>query len=230
MKMQLGGNTQSSQGGQLEPGIHDVKFVSLINETIEKKDKSASFDVIKIKFEGTGDKTGKFYEHTVFEPRPGDDQRKANNFGGENPSNTEETGHLFSHLIEAVALTTAQELQKKGKVNLEGWANIKAFMLKATAKSGGILTQIKLLPNKDGRGVFPSFVLGLRKEKDENGNDTFPRTNFIGKNLTFTAKELKSINDKATAKPTNMSTSQPNDKSQSGISIEDDLDLDLDLV
>ena len=227
MKMTLGGNTQSKQGGQLTPGIHDVRFVSLTNETIEKKDKSASFDVIKIKFEGVGDLAGKTYEHTVFEPKPGDDERKDNTFGGKNPSNAEETGHLFSHLIEAVAAQTAQEIAKKGKVNLDGWKNIKAFMLKATAKSAGVQTQIKLVPNKDGKGVFPSFVLGLRKEADEEGNDTFPRTNFIGKNLTFTAKELEKINNQATAKPTDMAKQKATQNAKSNLDVDDDLDLDL---
>ena len=230
MKISLSGNTQSKQGGQLAPGIHNVKFVSLTNETIEKKDKTASFDVIKIKFEGLGDLAGKTYEHTIFEPRPVDNYRKENNFGGSNPSVTEETGHFFSHLIEAVAAKTAEEIAKKGKVELDGWKNIKAFVLKATAKSAGTETQIKLLPNKDGKGVFPSYVLGLRKEPDADGNDTFPRTNFIGKNLTFTAKELEKINNQATAKPTNMSGSTSGSKSTSASLTDDDLDLDLELV
>jgi hypothetical protein len=221
MKITLGGNAQSTQGtsNQLSVGIHDVKFVSLTNETIEKKDGSAKFDVIKIKFEGAGDSAGKTFEHTVFEPRPGDDVRKANNYGYDNPSSTEEMGHLFTHLIDAVAAKSAAEIQKKGTVDLDGWDKIKAFMVQVTAKSVGAQTQIKLVPNKDGRGVFPSFVLGMAKD-----GTPYPRTNFIGKGLTFTANEMKQIAAKATAKPSAM------DVVASPATGDGDLELNLDLV
>lgn len=228
MKITLGGNAQSTQGAssQLGVGMWDVKFASLTNEKIEKKDGSATFDVIKIKFDGIGEKAaGKSYEHTVFEPRPGDDVRKANNFGYDNPSSVEETAHLFLHLIDAVAAKEAAKIQAKGEVEIDGWDKFKAFMLQVTAKSAGVETQIKLVPNKDGRGVFPSFVLGMGKD-----GKPYPRTNFIGKELSWTANEIKQIDARANAKPTVMGSGSTAITAPSNVSIDDELDLDLDLV
>jgi hypothetical protein len=222
MKFNLGGQTQSTQGAsaQLGVGIHDVKFVSLTPEIIEKKDGSATFDVVKIRFE---DAAGKDYTHTVFEPRPGDDIRKDNSFGYKNPSMLEEMQFLFGHLIAAVAPETAKQMEAKGNIELDSWDKVKAFLVKVTAKSGGTQTQIKLVPNKEGRGVFPSFVLGVSK-KDE----VYPRTNFIGKGLTYTANELKAIDTKANARPSAMP--DLNRSINSAATSDDDLDLDLDLV
>lgn len=227
MKFNLGATAPVSTQGtsnQLEAGkIHKVKFLSFAQEKIEKKDKSATFDVIKIKFEGLGEESGKKFEHTIFEPREGvDDLRKPNNFGYENPSNLEELQFLFAHLVAAVAPENSAKL---AGLQVDGWKALVDVMIKLLAKAANKETEIKLMPDKDGRPRFPGFVLGISK-----AGETYPRTNYIGKGLTFTPGEIKQIETRAVAKPTVMANTTKAVDSIADVSVEDDLDFDVDSI
>lgn len=217
------GNTPavSNQGANSQLAantIHTVKFDGVEAVTITKKDGSATFDVLKIKF---SNESGKF-EHTIFEPKPEDAVRKENNYGYENPSNLEEMMFLLRHLIAAVAPKVNEQIEKKGGIAVESWEKLRNFMVVNTVKAIGTETQIKLLADKEGRPRFPGFVLGMSKK-----NETYARTNFIGAKLTFTANELKKIETAAAATPTPMSSDNSADVD---VTVDDELDLDLDLA
>lgn len=177
--------------------IHNVTFEGVEAATIDKKDGSASFDVIRIKFKNDDG----VFEHVLFEPKAGDEIRAKNQYDSENPSNVENLIFTIKHLLAAIAPTVAKQIEEKG-LSVEGWngdKGLRQFLVKNTAKANGTETQIKLLATKEGNPIFPGFPLGMSKE----GN-VYPRTNFIGKNLKFTAKEIERMNAVATATSTNM--------------------------
>ena len=187
--------SQSTGGTRLAANtIHNVKFDGAEAVTIDKKDGSASFDVLRLKFkndEGT-------FEHVIFEPKAGDDVRQKNQFDSDNPSNLENLIFTIKHLLVAVAPTVAKQIEDKG-ILVDGWngdKGLRQFVVKNTEKATGAETQIKLLSDKDNNPQFPGFPLGMSKE----GN-VYPRTNFIGKDLKFTPAEIKRMNSVATATP-----------------------------
>lgn len=200
--------------------IHTVQFDGAVADTIIKKDGSGdTFNVLRVKFkndEGT-------YEETIFEPRAGDDQRPANNFGGENPAPMEELMFKIRHLIAAVAPAADAAINKKGSLNFGSWDDLRKFVVTNTAKSVGTTTQIKLIADKDGNPRFPGYVLSISKK-----GEVYPRTNFIGAKLAFTPKEMEKIEATTSAKPTQMPSNTP--ASTPVGSTGGDLDLDIDLL
>jgi len=177
--------------------IHTVKFDGAEAETIEKKDKSATFDVLRLKFKGENG----LFDHVIFEPKAGDEVQQENSFGSKNPSNLENLIFTVKHLLSAVAPTVAKQIEDKG-LNIDGWngkGGLREFVVNNTKKSIGAEVQIKLLADKDGNPQFPGFPLGMSRE----GN-VYPRTNFIGQNLSFTPKEIERMNSVASAKPSSM--------------------------
>lgn len=210
-------STQGTNNQLAANSIHDVTFDGVTAETIEKKDGSASFSVMKVNFSNAD---GKF-EHTIFEPRAEDNERKDNNFGYQNPSNVEELMFMLRHLIAAVAPKVHEAIEKKGGIAVASWEELRKFMVEKTKAAIGTTTQIKLLATGEGRPRFPGFVLGISKK-----NEVYPRTNFIGAKLTFTANELKRMETVAAAKPTDIDTVT----SKGEVDLSDDLDLDLDLA
>lgn len=230
MKFNLGGEIASeSKAGKSTRlkanAIHDVIFDGVVAETITKKDGSESFNVLKLKFKND---EGLTYEDTIFEPREQDGVRQANNFGYENPSNVEELQFKVKHLLSAVAPDVAKKMDSKADgVVIDGWEGLRQFIVKNTAKAIGTRTQIKLLSDKDNNPRFPGFVLGITK-----AGQPYPKTNFIGAKLAFTAKEEERIEKAASATPTRM-PSKSNDDSLDlsvGVAGDGDLDLDLDLA
>jgi hypothetical protein len=192
--------SQSNGATRLKAGeIHLVKYDGAEATVIEKKDGSATFDVLKLKFKND-DGT---FEHVIFEPKEGDEVRVENAFGSQNPSNLENLIFTVKHLLAAVAPEVSKKIEEKG-LNIEGWNGkngLREFVVNNTAKSIGKEVEIKLVKDKTGNAVFPSFPLGMSKE----GN-VYPRTNFIGKNLQFTAKEIERMNSITSAAPTQMSS------------------------
>jgi len=193
--------SQSTGATRLKGGeIHDVKFDGAEATTIEKKDGSATFDVLKLKFKND-DGT---FEHVLFEPKEGDEIRQKNQYDSENPSNVENLIFTVKHLLAAVAPDVAKKIEDKG-LNIEGWngkSGLREFVVNNTAKSKDKEVRIKLVKDKTGNGVFPSFPLGMSKE-----GSVYPRTNFIvaaGGKLDFTAKEIERMNSIAAASPTSM--------------------------
>jgi hypothetical protein len=196
-----GGAATSTVVAQLAGNaIHDVTFKGVEAKTIESKD-GDKYDILSIKFAG---ENGAIFEDSIFEPKAGDDQRKKNNFGYENPSNVEEMMFKVKHLLAAVAPKVAEKIEKAGGMDVGSWSALRDFVVKYTAEAAknGAKTQIKLISRTDSKGVtrahFPSFVLGINKD-----NKAYPKTNFIGATLAFTAKEQAKIDEAATAKPNN---------------------------
>ena len=194
-----GGAATSTVVAQLTGNaIHEVTFKGVEAKTIESKD-GDKYDILSIKFAGDN---GAVFEDSIFEPKAGDDQRKKNNFGYENPSNVEEMMFKVKHLLAAVAPKVAEKIEKAGGLDVGTWAALRDFVVKHTTPAIGAKTQIKLISRTDSKGVtrahFPSFVLGINKD-----NKTYPKTNFIGATLAFTAKEQAKIDEAATAKPNN---------------------------
>lgn len=207
-------------------GIYDVIFKGVAAETIESKKDGKKYNILKIKF---ADANGATFEDSVFEPTGEKDfKRQANNYGSENPSAVEEMLHKFKHLIRSVDPDLANKIDDGTKpLTAPNWAGLCALMVKATTKHIGKEVQIKLLANKNGHAIFPGFVLGISKE----GN-VYPRTNFIGANLSFTAKELERIENTATARPSSMPDNSGidldmGDTSDAAVTTAD-LDIDLD--
>lgn len=222
-----GGASASTIVAQLAGNqIHDVTFKGVEAKTIESKD-GTKFNILSIKF---ANDTG-IYEDTVFELKNGDDVRKKNNFGYENPSALEELAFKVKHLLAAVNPKVAQQITDKGGLKMGSWKELTDFVVKHTEKAIGAETQIKLLERTDAKGVkrsnFPGFVLGISKK-----NELYPKTNFIGAKLAWTAKEQEKINAATTATPTNpdsFDASTPSAPS-APVSGVDELNLDFDLV
>lgn len=176
--------------------IHNVTFKGLEFTKIQGKD-GRTYQVLDMKF---ADADGAIFTDRSFEPQPGDDVRKDNNYGYKNPAPVEELQFKFMQLLSAVNPEIYKEvIDPKKKINISGWSKFAEFFIKHTSEKVGTELQIKLLANKDGYAQFPRFVLALNKD-----NDAYPRTSYIGKTLTFTAKELKTIEEANNAKPTTM--------------------------
>lgn len=192
--------SQSNIVAQL-PGnaIHTVKFEGIEAKEIESKSSGEKFKILSIKFKN---ESGVF-EDTIFELKAGSDQRVKNQWGYDSPSALEELMFKLKHLLAAVAPKVAEKIEKADGFNVASWDELRTFMVNQTKNAIGTETQIKLLSRTDAKGAsratFPGFVLGISKE-----GKPYPRTNFIGPVLAFTAKEQEKITNASTAKPTNV--------------------------
>lgn len=194
--------------------IYTVKWEGATAEELESKDGN-KYAVLKLKFTN---EDGEFTD-TVFEPKEGDEIQKPNNYGYNNPSRVDELMFKLHHLIAAVNPKASEQLSKK-KVEISTWNDLRNYVVKHTTASAGATIQIKLVSDNKGNAQFPAFVLGFSKS-----GDLYPRTNFIGDKLAFTAKEQEKINAAATAKPSNMEAKVG---APSVTLTADDLDIDID--
>lgn len=223
MDYNLPGGASTSTATQQLPGnqIHEVTFKGVETKTIESKT-GEKFDIISIKF---ANDSGNF-EDTLFELKKGDNERKKNNFGYENPSALEELQFKAKHLLAAVAPKVAAQIEEKGGLKIGSWDAFGKFLVKHANVGIGAQTQIKLVERTDAKGIkrinFPSFVLGVNKK-----NEVYPKTNFIGSKLVWTAKEKERMETTATAKPTDPAAFMSGNTSGAKPELELDLDLDL---
>ena len=186
--------------GQLEGNkIHDVQFDGC--EAVELKD--GTMKVLRIKFsndEGV-------FNHTIFEPRDGDDQ-DTDGMYGKNPSRIKEMMTLLRHLGAAVCPDLVEYINSiNGSVT---WDQIRKKIVEVTTPAIGTKTKIKLLakkrtdPNTGAErndAVFPSYFLSYSRE-----GALYMRTKFIGSRLVFTDKELTAIKNQENAKPVSVSS------------------------
>lgn len=186
--------------GQLEGNkIHDVQFDGC--EAVELKD--GTMKVLRIKFsndEGV-------FNHTIFEPRDGDDQ-DTDGMYGKNPSRIKEMMTLLRHLGAAVCPALVEYINSiNGSVT---WDQIRKKIVEVTTPAIGTKTKIKLLakkrtdPNTGAErsdAVFPSYFLSYNRE-----GALYMRTKFIGPRLVFTDKELTAIKNQENAKPVSVSS------------------------
>ena len=175
--------------------IYDVTFDGCeIRDIQGVQDKTKTFHVLDIKF---SNKDGVF-THTEFEPKPEDMEDTTNAFGNPQPSRVKAMMLLFKHLIDAVNPELGKAIDKKEKsLNTTSWDALRKLMVQATDPGKGTAVQIKLIKNNKGVAVFPGFFANYSK-----AGNLYMSTNFIGKKLFFTAKELDKISKATTSQPT----------------------------
>lgn len=207
--------------------IHAVKFDGVEIKDIQGvKDPSQTYKVVVIKFsndEGV-------YEHTIFEPKSSDFERTETEFTNKNgnvekipqASNVELIMLLFKHLVDAVNPTLAAKIDSgEAKIGGKDWNELRQVLVKMTDSVKGSETNIKLIKNNKGEGIFPGFFAGITKE-----GKAYIKNNFIGKKLSFAAYEMSKIKNAATAKKTPMD-SKPLDLGVSTYSGSDSSELDM---
>ncbi len=199
------GSAQANVITQL-PGnaIHTVKWMGAEAKDIEPKNGGDKMKLLVLKFKNADG----VFEETIFEGKPGDDKRVVNQWKYESPSAVEETMFKIKHLIAALNPKVAEHIEKKGFA-VTSWDELRAFVVKHTTQQIGTETQIKIFSRTDSKGVvrtnFPSFVLSISK-----AGELYPKTNFIGAKLAFTAKEQEKINNATSGKPSDMSSKMGN--------------------
>ena len=191
------GLSQSSTRKPLEGNmIHDVIFDGCeARDFTGVQDSSKTFHVLEIKFHNDNG----FFTHTVWEPREEDAQDRQGAFG-EQPSNVKVMMYTFKHLIDAVNPELGKKIDsKEEKITVSSWEALRKYMVENTASGIGTETKIKLIKNNRGEAMFPYFLNYNREGK------LYMSTNFIGKGVFFTTKELDRIKKANTAVPTPVS-------------------------
>lgn len=225
------GSAQASVFTQL-PGnaIHTVKWMGAESKDIEPKAGGDKMKVLVLKFKNDAG----VFEETIFEAKPGDDKRVVNQWKYESPSAVEETMFKIKHLLAALNPKIAKQIEEKG-FQVSSWDELRNFVVKQTTASIGTETEIKIFSRTDAKGVvrtnFPSFVLSINK-----AGAVYPKTNFIGEKLAFTAKEQEKINNATSGKATDMSKKIGSDKLSvetpeiAALTVDDLSDLNFDNV
>jgi hypothetical protein len=205
--------------------IYTVQFDGCVTEDIKGvKDPTQVYKVLKLKF---SNQEGAF-EHTVFEPKSEDFERKSNEFTNKNgktesipqPSNVESMMLLFKHAIDTINPTIAKQIDSNEKnLGAASWDDLRGLVAKILDAGKGVTTKIKLLKNNKGEAQFPGFFTGISKE-----GKVYVKNNFIGERLSFSTYEADKINKEQNAKPT--SAASFNDTSFN-TSAPADLDMDF---
>jgi hypothetical protein len=223
------GTSQSTTKPRLSGNnIYDVKFDGCEIEDIQgKKDPTMIYKVLKLKFSNDD---GAF-EHTVFEPRAEDFDRRESEFTNKQgktekipqASNVESMMLLFKHAIDSIVPSVGKEIDAKTKSLTAGnWEDLRKLVVQILDKGKGTTTRIKLMKNgKTGEATFPGFFTGLTKE-----GVPYVKNNFIGAKIAFSTYELQRISNEATAKPTKASefAIAPEPESQDGLDLNFEVD------
>lgn len=205
------GTSQSTAQPKLAGNaIYDVTFDGCEIKDIDGvKDPTAKYKNLIIKFKNEDG----VFEHTVWEPRPDDFNRRETEFKDKDgkinkipqPSNVESMMLLFKHVIDSVNPKVAEAIDKKEKsLGAANWDDLRTLIVKILdpMKDKGIKVKIKLLKNtKSGDAVFPGFFAGLTKE-----GVAYVKNNFIGPKVAFTTYEIQRIQNEANAKPSQTKT------------------------
>lgn len=175
--------------------IYDVTFDGCEARDIQGvQDTTKVFHVLDIKFSNDEG----IYTHTIFEPAEADMEDRQGPFGPQ-PSNVKAMMLLFKHLIDAVNPELGKAIDNKEKsLATSSWDALRKLMVQATDPGKGTQTKIKLVKNNKGVATFPFFAAYSKEGK------LYMQTNFIGKNIFFTNKELDRITKATEAKPTDV--------------------------
>lgn len=177
--------------------IHTVKFDGI--EAVDMK--NGELHNLRIKFSNDDG----YFNHTIFEPQPGDDQDTEGAFGP-NPSRVKTMMTLLRHLGAAVCpdlITAINSFDEKTT-----WEQIRKKVIEVTTPAIGTETKIKLLKRQrtnvntgelETEVQFPGFFLSYNRE-----GKLYMKTNFIGKGIYFSDKELTAIKKQETAQPVTM--------------------------
>jgi hypothetical protein len=184
--------------------VHKVTFVKCEAVDIPGvKHPGEVYKVLRFRFENENG----YFEHTVFEPKEGDDQRKSITVHDKNgnineieqPSNIENIMLLFKHIIDAINPEVAAKIDAgTASLKASNWDELRNIMCKILNPKAGTETNIKLLKNNNGDAVFPSyFTRVVKTEKYPNGLAVI-RNNFIGDKIAFTTYEMDRIQKQIT--------------------------------
>jgi len=210
--------------------IYDVKFDGCeIQDIVGVKDPTMTYKVLKVKF---SNEDGTF-EHTVFEPRAEDFDRRESEYNNTKTgklekipqaSNVESMMLFFKHVIDSVDPATAEKIDKKqASLGASNWIDLRSLVARILDAKKGAPTRIKLLKNgKTGEATFPGFFTGLTKE-----GVPYVKNNFIGSKIAFSTYEMKRISDEATAKPakaTEFNMAAPEAENQAGLDLTFEVD------
>lgn len=208
--------------------IYSVKFTECELKDVQGvKDTEKVYKQLILKFEN---EDGAF-EHTVWEPRPEDFERKDSEIKNKNgmlekipnPSGVETMMLLFKHAIDSINPTVAKQIDTKEKsLGASDWESLRTLVSKILNAGKNTPTKIKLLKNKNGEAVFPGFFSGLTRD-----GKAFIRNNFIGDKVSFSSYEVDRIKKEASATPTPATSFTPNDSFVVPGSAGDDLDMDF---
>lgn len=187
------GTSQSNTRKQLEGNaIYDVTFDGVeARDFAGQQDPSKTFKVLDIKFHNEDG----YFTDTIWEPRDEDAQDRQGAFGNQ-PSNVKVMMYKLKHLIDAVNPELGKKIDSKTEtMSTSSWDALRKYMVDSTSAAVGTQTKIKLVKSNKGEAMFPYFLNYNREGK------LYMSTNFIGKGVFFTTKELDKIK-KASATPT----------------------------
>ena len=197
------GTSQSTAKPKL-PGnaIHSVIFEGCEPQDIQGvKDPSIIYKVLKLRFVNDDG----VYEHTIFEPKDDDHQRRESEFKNKNgniekipqPSNVESMMLFFKHAIDTINPAVALKIDnKEANLGAKNWDDLRTLVCKILNVGKGTSFNIKLLKNKNGEAIFPGFFAGLTKD-----GVAYVKNNFIGNKISFSSYEADRIKNERMAKP-----------------------------
>lgn len=222
------GTSQSTAKAKLAPNnIYEVQFDGCeIKDVAGVKDPDKVYKQLILKF---SNEEGSF-DHTVWEPRPEDFERRETEFKKDNkiekipqPSNVESMMLLFKHAIDFLNPTVAKQIDEKTRnLGAANWDELRKLVVQILDAGKGTVVKIKLLKNKAGEAIFPNYFTGLTRD-----GVAYVKNNFIGNKVAFTTYELQRINNEATATPTpvdNFSVGmEPNVDPKAGLNVDFDV-------
>ena len=175
--------------------IYDVVLRSVSYEKGTSKN-GKDWQGMKVSFSGDDG----VFDKTFFCPSEGGDERlsgETNDRKWTLPSNVEVFERTLAHLGENLSpdkYKKFKELEFNLPDDFEKLVNsFKEVMTPALNKT----THLKLIANKQGYADIPSFV-GINSKTDE----AYINNNWVGKNVTFSDREIKNMNKAREAKPT----------------------------
>lgn len=227
------GSSQSTAKNKLAGNqIHTVKYAGTeVKDIVGVKDPSMTYKTLILKWENEDG----IFEHTIFEPKDADKVRGEREFTNKNgviekipqPSNIESMMLLLKHAIDVVNPEVAKKIDnKEQKLGARTWDEFRKVVAAILDKGKGSETNIKLVVNKKGEGVFPGFFVGINRE-----GVAYIKNNFIGNKVAFSSYETGKMKDAAQI-PSKVDSFQNKGTEDLGSfdAPEQNLDLDFDVA
>lgn len=227
------GSSQSTAKNKLVGNkIHTVKYAGTeIKDIVGVKDPSMTYKTLILKWENEDG----IFEHTIFEPKDADKVRGEREFTNKNgiiekipqASNMESMMLLLKHAIDSINPEIAKKIDnKEQKIGARNWEELRKVIATILDKGKGSETNIKLVINKKGEGVFPGFFTGINRE-----GIAYIKNNFIGNKVAFSSYEMGKMKDAAQT-PSKIDSFQSKGSEDLGTfdMPEQNLDLEFDMV
>lgn len=176
--------------------IHNVEFKGAEKTDITSPKDGTIYKVVVIKFENESG----VHRSTIFEPKDEDYTRKPSQFGGLNPSRVDIILDYFKQLVAAVNPVLAKEIADGTTIlKFKNWDELRTAFVDSTKDFVGTKTMLKLEKNKKGEAQVPGFPMQFSKE-----GELYRSSTYVGSNIGWTPKELKTLNNYVQATPTPM--------------------------